>query len=804
MQLVDFSTYKKVEKTRPFRVPASCQKYLPVEQITKDGIFKLSTKDQYSAMWQFEDIGYRGFNGDEKDIILLQLAQVYDTMTDSFKVIIINHQRSKAELKEKFLFNRDNCKTETYTDQEQENSLTELKTAYDELIQERIQEGRKGLKQDKYVLVTTSRRDMASASSHFVEVESQLSENFEQMGSRLERVDAAGRVGLLHEFFHPGESNYQFDFDTAKKLRRDWKNDVCPSAIKQAPNELEIEGRYCRVIYLREWPKSGIDDRFLSELTGLPYPLVVTLDVAPIPQEATFRQIDDIYMKIQSKLQKERQTAADRGTIATENYYYTSDLENLKRTADSMKENDENLFFVGLTVVVSADSLEDLNQITESIRSLSAGYSFELSPLWLKQREGLMTALPVGVRQIDTMRTLLSQRVAAFIPFSTKDFMHPDGVYYGQNPDSRQPIFLDQKLLENGNALVFGKSGFGKSFLGKFTKQQVLLREKDHARFIFIDPQCEKKQLVEQNAGSYIQFGINSPNRMNPLEVPERVLLDYSQKDEFIAQKIMFLMAFLQLNNPEFIIGGVYKSLINRCTLQMYNEWFDNLARFEKNKEFLHPQLEDFYRVLRNQEEPEARELAVSLETLIEGPLAIFNCQSTVNLENPVIGFGFYGLSKDLLGNALLIVMEYISNNIQLNDTQGYMTWVDVEEFHYVTKFPVAAEYFHEWYKMIRKCSGFLTATTQNLIDVARNETMKSIISNSELIILMAQNKADVDLLVEITGMDPQRIRKLQIAQPGTGIIKYGSSLVEFDNRLPKESIFYKLWQTDGNKAKTK
>ncbi len=780
--LVEFNTYKKVDK--PIRVPSSCQQYIPVQSVNREGIFKLSD-DQYSAMWQFSDINYRGSNESEKEDILLSLAHIYDTLTDSFKIIIVNRKRSQEDLQKNYLYKADGAQKD-------------LKVAYDKLIQEKIMEGRRGLQQDKYFLAITSRKNQDAASSHFVEIESQLSSDFETLGSRIERLSAADRIELLHAFFHPDETSYHYDFDMEKALRRDWKNDVCPSGIQQSANELQIDGKYHRCLYLREWPKSGIDDKFLSELTGLPYPMVATLDVAPIPQEATYSQLDKLYMKLQTKIFKEKKSAADRGTIATDNYYYLSDLEDIQKTSDSMKENDETMYFVGLTIDLMADTLEELNQMTEACQSLAAGYSFVLSTAWLRQKDALMTVLPVGVRYMDSMRTLLSQRVAAMMPFSTRDYMHVRGVYYGQNPDSKQPIFLDRLMLDNGNAFFFGKAGFGKSFLGKFVMQQVIYRLLGRARFVFIDPQCEKQGLVEENGGAYIKFGISTGCCMNPLEIPADVISHPEKRNDFIGQKISFLIALVQLNS-DFLISGIYKSLINRCGILLYDNWFKLLGSATIT---MQPQLEDFYNVLLEQPEEEARELAVSLETLITGPLSIFNGQSTVSLDNDIIGFGFDGLSKDLLGNALLIIMEYISDQLQQNHVAGYMSWVDVEEFHYVTKYQVAADYFHEWYKMVRKMSGFLTATTQNLIDAAKNETMKSMIANSEMLVLMAQNKSDVDMLVDITGLDRQFIKKLQIAHPGTGIIKFGNSLVEFDNRLPKESVFYKKWNTDGNKNK--
>lgn len=793
MALFDFlniNDYKQADKPVPF--PRSCQQMLQVQETSRSGIFGLPD-GQYSCVWKFEDINYRGQTKEMKAEILLKLAGIYDQLQDSFKIIIRNKRRAHSEVKNDFLYALLDGEAETDTTEESvQEYQQEMCTVFNTLIEQRIEDGRKGLQQDKYILITTRRKNMDAASAHFVEIDTKLKSALGEMGCVIEPQSAEERVAFFRSYFHPEDPlDYVCHYDELSRMKKDWRNDVCPSAIKQLPNEMLIDGKYHRYLYISVWPFANINDSFISELSNLPYPMVVTIDVATIPNNVTAQRLNSMYMDVGEQIEKSKKKAANDGMVAGENFYQQRKMKKIVNTMENMDDTDESMYFVGVYVGLMADTLEELNLMTEACQSLAKGYGFVLDKAWMRQVETMVTALPIGVRQTSFMRSMLTQALASLMPFSTKEIMAPGGVYYGQNAASHQPIFIDRLKLENVNGLYFGKSGFGKTFEGTFTEQQNILRYRNH-RFIFIDPQGDKKSLVEDNGGSYVSFGINSENCMNPLEFTQEDISDPKKMKEFKARKISFLCAFIQMN-ADYPIMGRYKSIVVRCTSQLYDNWF-------LNGELRQPQLSDFYDILKEQEEPEAEDMAMAIESLIFGPLAIFNCQSTVSMDNRIVGFGFDGLSKDMLGNALLVVMEYISAKIQQNHEEGYVTWIGVEEFHYIVKFPVAAMYFLEWYKMVRKLSGCLTATTQNIADVASNEAMEEIISNSEFMVLMAQNKADIDRLVELTGLEYEQLKKLLTTPAGTGIIKYGSTLIEFDNRLPEPHPLYKRWNTDGNK----
>ena len=70
-----------------------------------------------------------------------------------------------------------------------------------------------------------------------------------------------------------------------------------------------------------------------------------------------------------------------------------------------------------------------------------------------QQQDGLITALPLGLRRIDALRTLTTEALAVLMPFKAQEIRHRHGIYYGQNAISKNLILADRKELLNGNGL---------------------------------------------------------------------------------------------------------------------------------------------------------------------------------------------------------------------------------------------------------------------------------------------------------------------------------------------------------------
>ena len=150
--------------------------------------------------------------------------------------------------------------------------------------------------------------------------------------------------------------------------------------------------------------------------------------------------------------------------------------------------------FALVTIVHTADDIDQLNADTESFISMVKSKFSNLAILRWQQEDGLNTVLPYGLRRIHALRTLNTGSISALNPFSVQEIRDKGGIYYGVNYISRNLIMCNRKNLLNGNAFILGVSGSGKSFMAKEELTFVALSTDDD--ILVLDPEREVRQEV--------------------------------------------------------------------------------------------------------------------------------------------------------------------------------------------------------------------------------------------------------------------------------------------------------------------
>ena len=175
---------------------------------------------------------------------------------------------------------------------------------------------------------------------------------------------------------------------------------------------------------------------------------------------------------------------------------------------DDLTTRDQRMMFAVVTLVHLADSKEELDSDTDALQSAARKHLCQLSTLNWQQADGLVTALPLGLRRIDALRTLTTEALAVLMPFKAQEVRDQGGVYYGQNVISKNLIIANRKELLNGNGFVLGVSGSGKSFTAKREMVNLALSTEDD--IIVIDPESEYRPLIEGLGGERRLHGTDS------------------------------------------------------------------------------------------------------------------------------------------------------------------------------------------------------------------------------------------------------------------------------------------------------
>ena len=651
-----FKELKKADEPI-YKAPKSLQETIDVMRVAENGIFELN-KNKYSRTYLFEDINYSTASHEEQLEILERYCRFLNTMDCCFKITANNKNRDMEEIKETVLMGKKG------------DADDEKRKSYDEVIEEKIREGRQGTLQEKYLTITIERKNYEEAKVQFATIEAAVHKAYGELGAEIRPLKANERIKILHDFYHLGhEDEYSFDIKHAKKVGEDFKNDVVGGMMKYYPDHIEDEGKYMRALFIKRYPGS-LPDHFLNDITSLPVHSMTSIDVVPIPKDMTTRILQNKYLGIESDIIKQQRVRNRNNDFSSDiSYAKRSEKKEIEAIMDDVRDNDQRLFYVSVTIVVAASSLEELNSITESVQAIGKGCSVTIDTHYLKQREALNTALPIGVRQIETMRTMLTQSVAALLPFNVQEMKDKNGFYYGINQISRNVNIGNRKLLLNGNGFVFGVPGSGKSFFCKICMGQVYLKSDDY--IIVIDPMGEYCNIAETYNGAVVNLSAYTRNYVNPMDADFDSINEKGLRD-VIADKAEFMLSVCdQLLGSS--LNQKHRSIIDRCIRELYMKAF-------RSKEV--PLMSDFYHLLKEQSEIEAQELALSLELFVEGSLNIFNHHTNVDVDNRFTVYNIQDLGKQLAPVAMLVMMETIQSRIIDNGKHGKATWLYIDECH--------------------------------------------------------------------------------------------------------------------------
>ena len=761
------SNILKTDKER-YKVPKTVQDVIPIKRIWTDGIFLVGNK--FTKSWKFRDINYLVASKEDKESMFLTYSELLNSLDTGActKITINNYRMNRADFEGSVLM------------KEKADGLNEYRDEYNKVILDKAMNAN-GILQEKYVTITVGKKDVEEARSYFARMEVELTAHFAALGAKCTPMSAMERLKVIHDFYHAGEeSSFAFDIHDAARKGHDFKDYICPDSIVNKTDHLMIGDRFARVLYLKDYA-NYIKDSFVAELT-LSRNMMLSIDVLPIPTDEAVRDVENRLLGVETNITNwQRRQNQNNNFSAVVPYDMDLQRRETKEFLDDLTTRDQRMYYAVLTMVITADSLKELDQTTEAILSAARKGMSQMAVLRYQQIDGLNTVLPFGSRKINAFRTLTTESLAVFIPFKVQEIMDKGGIYFGENAISHNLIMCNKENLLNQSAFVLGVPGSGKSFSVKELIAFLILNTDDD--ILVCDPEGEYAPLVEAmgDLGSVIRVSAGGRDRLNAM-----YMVDGYGENNPIVVKSEFIMSLIEQIDKKGV-GPQHKSIIDRCIAQVYKEAYETATI---------PTLSTLREKLLSQPEPEAKQIALSLELYTTGSLDIFGKQSNVDLDKRVVVFDIHGLGAQLKPTGLLVITDTMLNRVTLNWKRGKRTHVFIDEFHVVFENEFSAQFFNSAWRQFRKRNAYPTAITQNveyLLDSVQASTM---LSNSEFIVMLNQAASDREELAKLLNISQEQMSYITNADPGCGLIKYGGSLVPFVNRFPKDTKLYQLMTT--------
>lgn len=754
------------EEKEKYRIPRRVQDAIPVRTVHEYGIFELH-KGRYSMTYSFQDINYVMASLEDQKGVFLDYSTLLNSLdaNATAKLTIHNRRMRQADIHRDVLIPLASDSLDRYRDECNGIQRSKLRSA-------------NAYCQDKYLTITVSRKNLEEARAYFARVGAELGAHFARLGSRLEPLTAVSRLRMLQQVLRE-DSQMPMDLELAASRGHDIVDTICPNSMRIRMSYLTLDGKYGRVLYLRDYA-NYIRDTLVTELTATDRDVLLSIDILPVPMDEAIREVNKRTMGTEASI-----ASWQRGQNSRQNYNAVLPIqmeqqreENREMMTDLTTRN-QRMMLCTVTLVHFADSLEQLDHDTAAIRSVADSQMCQFSTLYFQQLEGLQTVLPFGRRKIQVLRTLTTESLAAFMPFRVQEILDQGGMYFGENKISRNLILINKAKLLNPNSFVLGVPGSGKSFSVK--EQFVFLALSTKDDIIICDPEAEYGKIVEAMGGSVIRIASGGTDYINPLDMEE----GYSDSNP-ISEKSELLMAlFEQLD--KISIGGKQRSIIDRCTTQVYED---------AQRSGVTPTLISFRDKLLEQPEEAAKELALELELYTSGSLDTFAHPTNVDTANRIICYDILGLGEQLKTLGLLIITDSMLNRVASNWKKGVRTHLFIDEFHVVFENEHSAAFFSSAWRRFRKRNAYPTAITQNVDFLLDSVLARTMLSNSELVVMLNQSGYDQTRLAEVLHISENQLTYITNVAAGCGLIRYGSTLVPFENHFPKDTELYRLMST--------
>ena len=283
-----------------------------------------------------------------------------------------------------------------------------------------------------------------------------------------------------------------------------------PVEVEMRRREVRVGDRLVRSLHLGKWPRS-LAPGFLQSLMAAGAPMDLSIHLGSIPAEQAARTLEWQKVRFESAQSlsfKRGRTMSPEAEIA---------LEDVTRLRDEVQRGRERLFHASLSITLHAKDEASLKEMTQRAKAHFAATLGKLDPLAFRQREGILSTLPLALNAVAVWRMLDTSSIARLFPFSPPDLDTRRGTLYGIDMRACAPVVYDpwDGTHLNANTAVLARSGSGKSFA---TKLGVLRGITRGVTAYVIDPEGEYADMARAAGGRVLSPGIPGQG-MNPFVI---------------------------------------------------------------------------------------------------------------------------------------------------------------------------------------------------------------------------------------------------------------------------------------------
>ena len=527
--------------------------------------------------------------------------------------------------------------------------------------------------------------------------------------------------------------------EQAEEIRvQEFFDRISPSTVKFFTDHYICGNSYKSVWAVREYPPSTEEQAILSHLA----------DRSGVTLRIYNRLVDS------SEQRQIIQHAARRNKLMTTVNDVTDSIEaenNLKDVVQliaDLRRNKEPLLHTAVFIELKASDEEKLKVLQSDILMELTRSKITVDKLILRQKEGMLSALPFGHNAFGILfeRVLPASAVANLYPLNYSGKTDEKGFYIGRDKFGTNILVDFDKRSDdktNANVFILGNSGQGKSYLMKL----VLTNMRESGKSIIcLDPEAEYEDLTNNLGGTYLDL-MSGEYMINPLEPKsfgeQRDALknqesrsdscdnNDSEPEAFrkvtrLSQHISYLKDFFR-TYKDFTDAEI--DTIEIMLMKLYARFdIDDLTDLDTLKATDYPVMEDLYNLIEKEymifdhekkhlyTEENLQNICLGLHSMCKGAESkYFNGHTNIK-DSEFLCFGVKGLmdtNKKLKDTLLFNILSYMSNQLLGKGN----TAAAIDELYLFLTNLTAIEYIRNAMKRVRKKESSIVIASQNIED---------------------------------------------------------------------------------------
>lgn len=507
---------------------------------------------------------------------------------------------------------------------------------------------------------------------------------------------------------------------------KDFFDMILPGNIKFFSDHYIMGDSYRSVWVIREYPPSTEEQAILSQLADrngvtlrIYHRLVESMEQRKILQNATRKN------KLMSG-----------GNNVNETIEAEGNLQDVIELLANLRKNKEPLLHCSVFIELKARNMNALKELQSEISMELTRSKISVDRLTLRQKEGFLSVLPVGMNQFGAQyeRVLPASSVANLYPFNFSGKTDPQGLYLGRDKYGTNILVDFDRRAEDkttSNILILGNSGQGKSYLLKLILTNI--RESGKT-IICLDPESEYEELTKAMGGCYIDF-MSGEYTINPLEPKawsdsteetEADAPEAFQKVTRLSQHIAFLKDFFR-SYKDFTDAQV--DTIEILLMKLYARFgITDSTDYSTKKPTDFPVMSDFYELCEEEfmtydnkrkylyTEEMLQEVCLGIHSMCVGAESKYFNGHTNIVDDKFLCFGVKGLmdtNKRLKDAMLFNILSFMSNELLGKGN----TAASIDELYLFLTNMTAIEYIRNAMKRVRKKDSAIILASQNIED---------------------------------------------------------------------------------------